>query len=46
MNLQTIRYRLKYLHRAVWLFFGLCHRCNNRLNHTSKGRPICPLCGR
>ncbi len=43
---QKIIYRLRYVRRSIWLFFGCCHRCHSRLNYTTKGRPICPRCGK
>jgi len=39
---QRLIYKLRYWRRAVWRFFGRCHKCNGALNYTSKGRPICP----
>jgi len=43
--MQKLRYRLRYWKRAIWLFFGFCHKCNTRLNYTTRGKPVCPWCG-
>jgi len=46
INVQKLYYKLKYYKRLILNFFGLCSICYNQLNYTSKGRGICPNCGR
>lgn len=41
-----IGYRYRYWHRRFWRALGICERCGCWRNRTTKGRPICPQCGR
>jgi hypothetical protein len=41
-----IGYRARYWWRKTCNFFGFCHKCWNRMNFTTTGRPICPWCGK
>jgi hypothetical protein len=45
MTPTVLRIRLRYYWRLVCNFFGFCP-CGSRLNWTTKGRPLCPTCGR
>lgn len=38
-------YRMGYYRRKLYGLFGFC-QCGSRLNYTTKGRGICPSCGR
>lgn len=44
--MQKLRYKFIYWKRVVHNGLGFCHRCLSRVNFTSQGRPICPMCGR
>lgn len=44
--IQKLRYRARYLLRIVATTLGLCPKCWTHVNYTTKGRPICPQCGR
>lgn len=43
--MQKLIYRLRYWRRTILLSVGLCPKCWQRVNFTTKGRPICPDCG-
>lgn len=44
--LQKFRYKLTALRRRFFLFLGVCPKCSETMNYTSRGRPICPVCSR
>ena len=45
MTLYTLTLRLRYYYRHLLNSFNLCP-CGSTINRTSKGRPICPRCGK
>lgn len=46
MNAQILKYRLRYWWRKWVRLCGCCPDCYTRVNYTSRGRSICPQCGR
>jgi len=43
---RIILLRLRYYWRKLCLALGVCPNCGTMVNWTTKGRPICPNCGR
>ena len=46
MMKRKIILRLKYYRKYILNFFGYCSICGEKGNKTSKGRLICPYCGK
>jgi len=48
--MQLLRERLRLRSRYYWnklvLAVGRCPRCWSKVNYTTKGRAICPECGK
>lgn len=38
---QWMKYRIGYFKRKIWLFFGFCPKCGERLSYTQAGRAVC-----
>jgi len=43
--MRILKLRFKYYFKKACNSLGFCP-CGNRVNYTTKGRPICPECGR
>jgi len=46
MLFRTIKLRVSYWWRRMLRAVGVCPQCWSALNYTTRGRPICPSCGR